>query len=65
MLSLHILKKGQRLAEGAQRVLYTRFAIRFGRCVFRFEKRPNGLRDVLGFECLAERFASLSRLASR
>jgi len=47
MLTLHILKQGQRLAESAQRVLYTRFAIRFGRCVFRFEKRPNGLRDVL------------------
>jgi hypothetical protein len=47
MLALHILKKGERLAERAQRVLYTRFAIRFGRRVFRLEKRANGLRDVL------------------
>jgi hypothetical protein len=47
MLALHILKKGERLAERAQRILHTRLAVRFGRRIFCLEKRADGLRDVL------------------
>jgi len=80
VLTLHILKQCERLAERTERTLHTGFAVRLGRSVFRFEKRPNRFRDVLDdaehllrnvlvllkcLECFAERFATLSRFGRR
>jgi hypothetical protein len=47
VLALHVLKQGECLAERTERILYTGFAVWLGRGVFRFEKRANGLRDIL------------------
>ena len=80
MFALHILKQRKRLAECTERVLHAGLAVRLGRCVLRFEKRADGLRDVLDdaehllrnifvllqcLECFAERFTSMSRVGGR
>jgi hypothetical protein len=80
VLALHILKQRECLTERAERVLHAGLAVQLGRRVLRLEERPDRFRDVLGdaesflwnarvlLQCLerfAERFTSLSRLASR
>jgi hypothetical protein len=80
MVAVHVLQEGERLAERTQRVLDAGLAVRLGGRELRLEKGADRLGDVLResenlfgyvgvllqrFECFAERFTSLSRLARR
>ena len=80
MVALHVLEQGERLAERAERVLDAGLAVRLGGRELRLEERADRLGHVLRetqnlfgnvgvllqrFECFAERFTSLSRLARR
>ncbi len=78
MVAVHVLEQGERLAERAEGVLDAGLAVRFGGRVFRLEEGADRLGHVLResenlvgnlgvllqrFECFAERFTRLSRLA--
>ncbi len=80
MVAIHVLEQGEGLAERAQGVLYAGLAIRFSGGVLRLEQSADRLGHVLRqpenlfgnvrillqrFECFAERFTSLPRLARR